>query len=98
MLIWWRCEGKEKLLLPEAQRLVRIQREIAHGFHRQVETNLVMRSDRAKYASNALWQGTLEEALTIRRNNDTALPASHTVETSSRRISLVAASRTFRAC
>jgi hypothetical protein len=33
-LIWWRCEGKEKLLLPEAQRLVRIQREIAHGFHR----------------------------------------------------------------
>ena len=42
MLIWWRCEGKEKLLLPEAQRLVRIQREIAHGFHRQVETNLIL--------------------------------------------------------
>ena len=54
MLIWWRCEGKEKLLLPEAQRLVRIQREIAHSFHRQVETNLMMRSDRAKYASNEI--------------------------------------------
>ena len=36
-MIWWRCEGKEKLLLGEAQRLVRIQREIARGFHRQVD-------------------------------------------------------------
>ena len=35
--------GREPLL-PEAQRLVRTQREIAHGFHRQVKTNLIVRS------------------------------------------------------
>jgi hypothetical protein len=32
--------GREPLL-PEAQRSVRIQHEIAHGFHRQVKTNLI---------------------------------------------------------
>jgi hypothetical protein len=35
--------GREPLL-PEAQRSVRIQHEIAHGFHRQVKTNLIVRS------------------------------------------------------
>jgi hypothetical protein len=37
-------QRERELLLTEAQRLVRIQPEIAHGFHRQVETNLIVRS------------------------------------------------------
>ena len=37
-------QRQRELLLTEAQRLVRIQPEIAHGFHRQVETNLIVRS------------------------------------------------------
>jgi hypothetical protein len=37
-------QRERELLLTEAQRLVRIQPEIAHGLHRQVETNLIVRS------------------------------------------------------
>src|SRR4051812_34506363 len=37
-------QRERELLLTEAQRLVRTQPEIAHGFHRQVETNLIVRS------------------------------------------------------
>jgi hypothetical protein len=58
MLIWWRCEGKEKLLLPAAQRLVRIQREMIaqlNGFHRQVETHLIVRSSWANALGAFAW-------------------------------------------